>query len=78
MKLKASAHRYTVFLEPDPAGGFVATVPILPGCTTQGNTIDDALAMAKDAIKSYIAVLKADGDSIPIEHPDRRIADVVF
>ena len=43
--------RYTVVLLPDPdEGGFVAYVPALPGCVTQSETLDEGLAMAKDAI----------------------------
>jgi predicted RNase H-like HicB family nuclease len=47
------AHDYTfnVILEPkDEAGGFAVHVPALPGCHTEGDTRDEAIAMAQDAI----------------------------
>ena len=64
---KKKLHKYTVFFEPDVHGGFVATVPALPGCVSQGETFEEAQTMIKDAIKGYIAVLKADGDLVPKE-----------
>ncbi|MBI4022772.1 type II toxin-antitoxin system HicB family antitoxin [Candidatus Berkelbacteria bacterium] len=73
--VKARVRRYTVFVEPE-TGGYVATVPALPGCVTQGESLDDALLQAKDAIEGYLAVLKADGDPIPSESPKRTITDV--
>lgn len=35
--------RYTVVMEREPDGGFVATVPVLPGCVSQGDTREEAL-----------------------------------
>lgn len=46
---------YTVLLEPDTeSGGFSVSVPALPGCLTQGDTIDEALDMAREAIALYL------------------------
>lgn len=46
---------YTVVLTPDyDSGGFTVTVPALPGCVTDGETIDDALARASEAITLYL------------------------
>lgn len=69
---------YTIELKPIEDGGFVVTVPALPGCITQGNSYDHALEMAREAIEGYIAVLVEDGDPIPEESQDQkiRIADV--
>lgn len=60
-------YKYTVIFEPAEEGGYVVHVPILPGCTTQGETFEDAKEMAKDAIKTYISVLQEDNEPIPIE-----------
>lgn len=60
-------YKYTVIFEPAEEGGYVVHVPILPGCTTQGETFEDAKEMAKDAIKTYISVLQEDDEPIPIE-----------
>lgn len=54
--------RYTVVLTPDPDGGFVVSVPSLPGCITQGDTRDEALANAREAITLYIEDCVASGD----------------
>ncbi len=67
---------YTVFIEPSEDGGFVASVPMLPGCITQGDTIDDALVQSKEAIAGYLAVLREDGDPIPLERRGRVISEV--
>jgi predicted RNase H-like HicB family nuclease len=60
-------YKYTVIFEPAEEGGYIVRVPILPGCTTQGETFEDAKEMAKDAIKSYLSVLQKDGEPIPVE-----------
>lgn len=41
----------TVMLEPDEAGGYVITCPRLPGCYSQGETIDEATANIREAIE---------------------------
>ena len=53
-------------------------VPALPGCITQGETIDEAIEMAKDAIRLHIEALVADGQPIPREdeHPQAITIDV--
>jgi len=43
-------------------------VPALPGCVTQGETLEDAIAMARDAIRGYLEALTKDGQPIPEEH----------
>ncbi len=59
-------YRYTIVLEQDPDdGGYVVTVPDLPGCITQGDTIDEAIAMAKEAISLHIESLIALGKPVP-------------
>jgi antitoxin HicB len=58
MKLKSSATRYTVsdgklvlYLEPDPDGGFVVTSPLDPEMVTEAESVPEAFAMARDALK---------------------------
>jgi antitoxin HicB len=62
---------YTVVLVPDPEGGFCVSVPALPGCHTQGETEEEALEMAEDAIRCYVESLRLDGLPLPKEeaHP---------
>jgi antitoxin HicB len=69
--------RYTVLLIPDPAdGGYTVTVPTLPGCMTEGDTLDQALEHARDAIRLYLADLEAAGDPAPEEAVSLAIATV--
>ena len=58
---------YTVHIEPAEEGGFVAWFPALPGCHTQGETFEEVIAMAKDALGGYLECLQNNGDPIPVE-----------
>ena len=49
---------YTVIYEPAEEGGYIVHIPILNGLATQGETLEEARAMAKDAIKCYIESLQ--------------------
>ena len=57
---------YHVVLEPDTNGGYVAVVPSFPGCYSQGETIDEALANAREAILLTIEDMRERGEVIPI------------
>ena len=59
--------RFTVVLEQEPDGGFVASVPALPGCVSQGDTRAEALSNIREAIDLYLDDCRADGDPIPTE-----------
>jgi predicted RNase H-like HicB family nuclease len=59
--------KYTVILERESDGGFVASVPVLPGCVSQGDTRAAALANIKEAIDLYLEDCLAAGDPIPVE-----------
>ena len=62
-------YQFTIILHPDTEeGGYTVTVPALPGCVTQGETLEEAIAMAKDAIRLHVEALLADGEPIPEEH----------
>ena len=55
-------------LHPDQEeAGHTVTVPALPGCITQGETVEEALEMAKDANRLYIESLAEDGEPVPEE-----------
>jgi predicted RNase H-like HicB family nuclease len=59
--------RYTVVLENEPDGGYVASVPALPGCVSQGNTRDDAIRNIREAIELYVEDCRDAGDPVPTE-----------
>ncbi|KKQ18319.1 MAG: hypothetical protein US31_C0006G0050 [Berkelbacteria bacterium GW2011_GWA1_36_9] len=63
----AKVLKYTAIFEPAEEGGFVVTIPALPGCVTQGETFEEAVVMAKDAVKCYLGSLKKHGEPIPEE-----------
>ena len=58
---------YTVFYEEAVEGGYVASVPALPGCHTQGDTLEEAKANVREAIEVYLESLTAHGEPIPEE-----------
>ncbi|MGO9231266.1 MAG: type II toxin-antitoxin system HicB family antitoxin [Bryobacteraceae bacterium] len=60
---------YSVFYEQAPEGGFVAFVPALPGCHTQGETLEETERNVKDAIALYMQRLMAHGEAVPEEGP---------
>jgi len=65
--------RYTVVLEFDPeVGSYAVIVPALPGCTSEGRTVEEALANAREAISGHVACLEAAGEPIP-EEPDAMV-----
>ena len=58
---------YQVLIAPAQEGGFVVTVPALPGCVTQGETFDEAVEMARDCIEGFLTCLAESGEPIPAE-----------
>jgi predicted RNase H-like HicB family nuclease len=65
-----------VIIEADESGGYVVSCPSLPGCYSQGETIDEALANIREAIELYIEVLEEDGKPIPADNLDRLLCVV--
>lgn len=63
--------QYEIVIDPLPeedGGGFVATVSELPGCMSDGETQEDALASVKDAMVAWIATAQKMGREIPAPH----------
>lgn len=56
---------YKMFLYKQAEGGYTVKVPSLPGCITEGDTVEDAVKMGKEAIELYVEVLKEKGEIIP-------------
>jgi predicted RNase H-like HicB family nuclease len=70
MKRKvARALSYTVFYAQAPDGCYAAFVPALPGCHTQGETLEEAERNVKEAIALYLESLIAHGEPVPEEGP---------
>ncbi|MBM2827270.1 MAG: hypothetical protein HW403_1334 [Dehalococcoidia bacterium] len=58
---------FTVIVHPDETGGYWTEVPVLPGCGSQRESIEEAIDMTRDAIQGYLASLKKHGETIPDE-----------
>jgi predicted RNase H-like HicB family nuclease len=65
---------YIVILTPDREdSGFTVRVSAPPGCNTQGDTIDEALANAREAVELYLEVLRDRGEPLPEDTGDQAI-----
>jgi predicted RNase H-like HicB family nuclease len=67
--------KYTVILQRESDGGYVAVVPALPGCVSQGDTRADALKNIEEAMELYLEDVREAGEPIPIE-TDREYVEV--
>jgi len=72
--MKEQVYTYTVHIEPAQEGGYTVSVPLLPGCYTQADTWDEALANAREAITLYLEGLVSDGEDIPVENNSATVA----
>jgi len=59
--------RYTVVLEKEDDGGYVVSVPALPGCVRQGDSRAQALANIREAIELYVEDCRDAGDPVPTD-----------
>ncbi|HBL18817.1 MAG TPA: hypothetical protein DD417_19170 [Elusimicrobia bacterium] len=66
------SEKFTVVFERAEEGGYIARVPALPGCMTQGDTLEETELMVKDAIRAYCVSLRKHGERSP-----KGIAEVV-
>jgi predicted RNase H-like HicB family nuclease len=58
--------RLKVVLEPSEEGGYTVYVPSLPGCISEGDSVEEAVKNIKEAIELYLAPL--DADATPADH----------
>jgi predicted RNase H-like HicB family nuclease len=61
-------HEYTIIIHPAEEGGFWVEVPTLPGCFSQGESIEDAMRNVREAIYLHIECLKEENEPVPIEN----------
>lgn len=57
-KKVAKVFQYTAMFEPEKSGGYSVTIPALPGCISQGESFEEALANIKEAAELYLEDLK--------------------
>jgi predicted RNase H-like HicB family nuclease len=58
---------YTYVIHKAEEGGYWAEVPALPGCFTQGETLEEVVSNLREAIEAHVAALRDDGQDIPVE-----------
>ncbi|HLA81376.1 MAG TPA: type II toxin-antitoxin system HicB family antitoxin [Thermoleophilia bacterium] len=71
--------QFTIILHPDAEqGGYWVTVPLLPGCVSQGDTLEEAIANARESISLHIQGMLKDGEAVPEEtgHPQALTIEV--
>lgn len=56
-----------VIIIPDEDGGYIAEVPSLPGCYSQGETVEETLENIKEAIELHVESIIAHGEEVPEE-----------
>ncbi len=66
---------YKILLQKGEDRGYVASVPMLPGCHSEGKTVEEALVNIKEAIGAYLAVCEKYGD--PVVTNDQDIIEAV-
>ena len=71
----ANEFRYTAVFEPAEEGGYIVTFPAIPGLATQGETMDEARAMAADCLRAYLESLRKDGEPLLYEAPEGPITE---
>jgi len=59
---------FTILIHKAEEGGFWAEVPALPGCFSQGESIEETIANTKEAIGLHISCLREDGEEIPVDN----------
>jgi len=62
-----TSYRFTVVVEQDEDGVYIATCPVLQGCYSQGSTYEEAVDNLKDAIHLHIEARRDIGEPVPIE-----------
>lgn len=61
--------RYPIYLHKDPESAYGVTVPDIPGCFSAGDTMEEAILNATEAIECHIEGLLIDGEDYPIPQP---------
>ena len=57
--------RFTVVMEKDEDGIYVVKVPALPGCISDGRTVEEAMSNRREAVRGFIDDMNADREAIP-------------
>jgi antitoxin HicB len=72
----SATRTYSIVLEPMEEGGFLVHVPALPEVVTGGDTEDEALAMAREAIELVLESRRERGEEIPVDVAKPQVREV--
>ena len=61
--------RYAAFIHKEPDSCYGVSFPDFPGCISAGDTLDDSIANAAEALQGHVALMESDGESIPAPTP---------
>jgi len=67
MVVRDYSMEYTILIHKAEEGGFWVEVPALPGCFSQGETVEETIKHVKEAIKLHISCLKEDKEEVPVD-----------
>lgn len=62
-------YKLPLFFDPQPEGGYTVTSPVLPGLVTEGDSVEDALANARDALIAVLELYVDTGKPLPKDIP---------
>lgn len=62
-----TVHQYSILYTPAEEGGYVVTCPALPGVVTEGDSLEEAREMAREAVRAYLESLQKDGLPLPAD-----------
>lgn len=72
-----SVRRYTVVIEPDEDGVYIATVPSVPGVVEQGEHVEEAVERLKEALAFHLESMEMEGDVLPpSDTPEREVRNI--
>lgn len=70
---------YTVIIEPDEDGVYIATVPSIPGVVEQGESAEEALHRLKEALEFHLESMEMEGEEIPpSDTPGREVRNIAL
>ena len=67
MVVRGFTMEYTILIHKADEGGFWAEVPALPGCFSQGETIEETIEHVKEPIELHISCLKDEKEDVPVD-----------
>ena len=66
--------RHIAFIHKEPTSCYGVSFPDMPGCTSAGDTLDEAVANAVDALSGHVRMMEMDGDAVPAP---RSLEDII-